>query len=299
MQSPFAVVDIAKQFSDQTFVGRMNPGVIYRLTNRLPSIQLGDTSFFDLTGRTKGEVVGEGVSKSPTPTTIPLRHVRTVKLQYTERMNEEFLIFDREKQTRVVDTLARKWMESDFLKDLDTIVIHGINPLSGTAASTVQDYILKSGSSIVVPADSASAADINTALKTAIASVYNNNVNGIAFSNSAAGKLAGLTTETGVQVYPSLGKFGLNVNGFEGLRAAASKELGEYNNAQLIVGDWDALKWGIAAEAPVELIRYGDPDGQGDLKRQNQVALRYEVIFGFGIANPEALAVVTAASTSA
>lgn len=297
MESPFAIVDIAKQFSDQTFVGKMNPGVIYKLTNRLPQVQLGDTSFFDLSGRTKGEVVGEGVKKSPTPTNVPLRHVRTVKLQYTERMSEEFLIFDETKQLRVVDTLARKWMGSDFLRDLDTLIIHGINPLTGEQATSIQDYILKPGSSILVPADSDSAADINAALKTAIGSV--DAANAIGFSNKAAGKLAGLTTNAGTQEYPSLGKFGLNVEGFEGLRAAASKEVGEFNGAQLIVGDYDAIKWGIAAEMPVELIRYGDPDGQGDLKRQNQVALRYEVIVGFGIANPNALAVVTASAGSA
>lgn len=293
MASPFAIVDIAKQFSNDTFVGRMDPGVVYKLTNRLPEIQLGDTSFFDLSGRTKGEVVGENAQKSPTPTDAPLRHIRTVKIQYTERMSEEFLIFDRERQLQVVDTLARKWMGSDFLKDLDTVVIHGINPLAGTTAASVQDYIMKTGSSVVVPATSDSAADINTALETAIRSV-DGGVNGIAFANTAAGKLAGLTTAAGTQVYPSLGKFGINVQGFEGIRAASSKEVGEYNDLQLIVGDWDALKWGIAAEMPVELIRYGDPDGQGDLKRLNQVALRYEVIFGFGIANPNALAVVTA-----
>lgn len=295
----FAVVDMAKQFSNESFVGKMKLGVVSRLTNRLPNIMLGQTDFFDLSGRTKGEVVGEAVQKSPTPTAHPLRHTRTVKLQYTERLSEEFLIFDRERQLRVVETLATKWMGSDFTKDLDTIVLHGINPLAGTAATTVQDYLLKTGSSIVVPADSDSAADINTALKTAITSIYDNNANGIAFSNSAAGKLAGLTTSLGVQEYPSLGKFGLNVEGFEGLRAAASKEVGEYNGLQLVVGDWDALRWGIAAEMPVELIKYGDPDGQGDLKRQNQVALRYEVIFGFGIANPEAFACVTAGSVSA
>ena len=295
----FAVVDMAKQFSNESFVGKMKLGVVSRLTNRLPNIMLGQTDFFDLSGRTKGEVVGEAVQKSPTPTAAPLRHIRTVKLHYTERFSDEFVLFDRERQLRVLETLANKWMGSDFSKDLDTIVFHGINPLSGTAAATVQDYILKPGSSIVIPADSDSAEDINKALKTAIESIYDNNANGIGFANSAAGKLAGLTTNLGVQEYPSLGKFGLNVEGFEGLRAAASKEVGEHNGLQLVVGDWDALRWGIAAEMPVELIRYGDPDGQGDLKRQNQVALRYEVIFGFGIANPEAFACVTAGSVSA
>lgn len=292
----FAIVDVAKQLSNDTFVGKMKPGVVSKLTSTLPEVQLGDTEFFDLSARTKGEIVGEAAAKSPTPTAHPLRHIRTVKIQYTERMSEEFVMYDREKQLRIIESLAQKWMQSDFLRDLDTVVIHGINPLSGTSAATVQDYIAKAGSSILVPSTGTSASAINTDLKSAITAVSSkSDVNGIAFANTAAAKLASIT-ENGVQVYPSLGKFGLNVEGFEGLNAASSKELGDYNGAQLIVGDWNALRWGVAAEMPVELIKFGDPDGQGDLKRYNQVALRYEVIFGFGIANPEAFAIVANAS---
>lgn len=288
----FAIVDVAKQLSNDTFVGKMKPGVVSKLTSTLPEVQLGDTEFFDLSARTKGEIVGEAAAKNPTPTPAPLRHIRTVKIQYTERMSEEFLIYDKAKQLKIVENLARKWMQSDFLRDLDTVVIHGINPLSGSAAATVQDYIAKAGSSILVPTTGDTADAINADLKDAIAAVSDKaDINGIAFSNVAAAKLASIT-ENGVQVYPSLGKFGLNVEGFEGLAAASSKELGDYNEAKLIVGDWNALRWGVAAEMPVELIKYGDPDGQGDLKRHNQVALRYEVIFGFGIANPEAFAIV-------
>lgn len=288
----FAIVDVAKQLSNDTFVGQMKPGVISKLTNTIPDVQIGDTEFFDLSGRTKGEIVGEAAAKSPTPTDAPLRHIRTTKIQYTERLSEEFLLYDEAKQLGIVEKLARKWMESDFLRDLDTVVIHGINPLSGTAASSVADYIAKAGSSILVPTTGTTGGAIDTDLKSALEALDGADVNGIAFSNKAAAALAGLTTDAGTPVYPSLGKFGLNVENFEGIKAAASKELGDYNDAQLIVGDWNALRWGIAAEMPVELIRYGDPDGQGDLKRYNQVALRYEVIFGFGIANPEALAIV-------
>lgn len=289
----FATVDVAKQFSDESFVAKIRGGVISKLTNRLPQVMIGDTEYFDLSGRTKGEVVGEAAQKSPTPTAHPLRHIKTVKLQYTERFSDEFLVFNDRKKLDIINELAAKWMGSDFQADLDTIVIHGINPLSGQLSTVVPDYITKTGSSILVPSTGTTADDINTDLKTAIADIADEfGANGIAFSNTAAAKLAGLKTAAGAPVYPSLGSFGLNVESFEGLKAAASKEVGEYNGVQAIVGDWDALRWGIAAEFPVDLIQYGDPDGQGDLKRYNQVALRYEVIFGFGIANPNALAVI-------
>ncbi len=295
----FATVDVAKQFSDESFVAKIRGGVISKLTNRLPQVMIGDTEYFDLSGRTKGEVVGEAAAKSPTPTAHPLRHIKTVKLQYTERFSDEFLVFNDQKKLNIINELAAKWMGSDFQRDLDTIVIHGINPLSGQLSTVVSDYITKTGSSILVPSTGTTADAINTDLKTAIADIADEfGANGIAFSNTAAAKLAGLKTAAGAPVYPSLGSFGLNVESFEGLKAAASKEVGEYNGVQAIVGDWDALRWGIAAEFPVDLIQYGDPDGQGDLRRYNQVALRYEVIFGFGIANPDALAVIMTPPTT-
>lgn len=295
----FATVDVAKQFSDESFVAKIRGGVISKLTNRLPQVMIGDTEYFDLSGRTKGEVVGEAAAKSLTPTAHPLRHIKTVKLQYTERFSDEFLVFNDQKKLNIINELAAKWMGSDFQRDLDTIVIHGINPLSGQLSTVVSDYITKTGSSILVPSTGTTADNINTDLKTAIADIADEfGANGIAFSNTAAAKLAGLKTAAGAPVYPSLGSFGLNVESFEGLKAAASKEVGEYNGVQAIVGDWDALRWGIAAEFPVDLIQYGDPDGQGDLRRYNQVALRYEVIFGFGIANPDALAVIMTPPTT-
>ena len=57
------------------------------------------------------------------------------------------------------------------------------------------------------------------------------------------------------------------------------------------VGDFqNAFKWGYAEQIPLEVIRYGDPDGQGDLKRYNQVLLRAEAYIGWGILDPKAFA---------
>lgn len=289
----FATVDVAKQFSNESFVAKMRSGVISKLTKRLPQVMIGDTEYFDLSGRTKGELVGEAAAKSPTPTAHPLRHIKTVKLQYTERFSREFLQFNDEKKLGIINQLAEKWMGSDFQADLDTIVIHGVNPLSGKPSMVVSDYITKTNSCILVPSTGTTGTAINTDLTTAITAVADGfGANGVAFSNTAAAALAGLKTSASVPMYPSLGSFGLDVKSFEGLPAASSKEVGEYGGVQAIIGDWDALRWGIASEFPVELIEYGDPDGQGDLQRYNQIALRYEVIFGFGIANPDALAVI-------
>lgn len=285
-------VNVGAALSNDTFVGKMKQGVVSKLVGSLPEVKIRGEQFFDLSARTKGEVVGEGGSKSPTPTAHPLRNIRTTKIQYTERFTDEFLILDEQEQLGILESLAQKWLQSDFLRDLDTVIIHGINPLTGTQAGSIQDYVVKSGSSVDVPILTDSAAAIDAGLATAIGLVSDDfDVTGVAFSNTAAAKLASIT-DNGVQKYPSLGRFGVNVESFEGLPAASSKEVGEYNGVQVIVGDWTALRYGLAAEMPVKLIEYGDPDGNGDLQRENEVALRFEAIVGFGIANPGALAVV-------
>jgi len=50
-------------------------------------------------------------------------------------------------------------------------------------------------------------------------------------------------------------------------------------------GDFqNAFKWGYAANVPLEVIQYGDPDGRSrDLKRYNEVCLRAEAYIGWGI----------------
>ena len=59
-----------------------------------------------------------------------------------------------------------------------------------------------------------------------------------------------------------------------------------------IVGDWDLLRWGVQKRVPVEKILYGDPDGLGDLKRANQIALRLEVVYGWAVMDLDGFATV-------
>jgi hypothetical protein len=70
-----------------------------------------------------------------------------------------------------------------------------------------------------------------------------------------------------------------------GVAAAATNVLG-------FVGDFSAIRWGIQRAIGLEVIRYGDPDGGGDLKRNNQVAFRAEVVYGWGVADLDAFAKV-------
>lgn len=68
--------------------------------------------------------------------------------------------------------------------------------------------------------------------------------------------------------------------------------MSETERDRAIVGDFqEAFKWGFSKEIPLEVIKYGDPDGSGnDLKNYNQVYLRAEMFLGWAIMVPNSFA---------
>ena len=45
---------------------------------------------------------------------------------------------------------------------------------------------------------------------------------------------------------------------------------------------------GVQRSIGAHLIEYGDPDGLGDLQRNNQIAIRAEIVYGIGIMDQNA-----------
>jgi hypothetical protein len=122
---------------------------------------------------------------------------------------------------------------------------------------------------------------------------------GIALDPVFAGQLARKKDNENRPLYPELG-LGFNFDSFMGLQAAAGdtvsgrQELESSEvSIQAIMGDWRAFKWGVARDVPLELIEYGDPDGAGDLKRTNEVAIRAESVFGFAIFDGAAFSIIS------
>jgi hypothetical protein len=64
------------------------------------------------------------------------------------------------------------------------------------------------------------------------------------------------------------------------------------------MGDFNAFQWGVAREVPLETIQYGDPDGNGDLKRTNEIAIRAEAVLGYAIFDGTAFSVIESAVAS-
>ena len=261
----------------------------------------GTTSYMTFTTKPKGEVVAEGANKSQSQpgfgsvTSVPR------KVQVTMRFNEEVQWADEDYQIGVLSALRDAGSEA-LARALDLIAYHGINPLTGAALSGSPAKVLDTTNTVEVATANADS-DIDSAVALIIADGFYS-PNGIAFDPSFAYKLATTRDTQGRKLYPELGT-GVGATSFGGLNAAVSTTVsapeatisgGAYAttnpNVKAIVGDFNALRWGVQRDVPIEVIKFGDPDGNGDLKRANQIALRLEVVYGIAIMDTNAFAVI-------
>lgn len=289
-------LDLAKH-TGESWAKSIRTGVLSRLAPALPQIKVGSTDHFTFTGTPKAELVGEGAQKSSedgTPTKVT---AKTYKVQITYRFSQELMYADEDYQTGIVDALVSN-IATALSRALDLIAIHGINPKTGEIASSVSEYFDRPGNGInrVV-----STANPQTDIETAAGylQTYGYNATGIAFDPAYAGTLARKRDNDGRPLYPELG-LGFNVENFQGLPAASSDTVSGRQELEAsevsinaIMGDFRAFQWGVAREVPLETIEYGDPDGLGDLKRTNEIAIRGEAILGFAIFDTKAFSLIS------
>lgn len=284
---------LARLFSE----GREAQGAVLSLVPETPQINVGSHTVLTLGGRAKGALVHEGGQKPDNGRQVTPRPFTTVKLVYSQRVTDEFLRWADAKQGDFVGRLIDNWIRKSIPRDLDSVIINGIDPFSGNVDANLSDYMTKTGSSILVPSTGDTASDIDTDFASAVAALDGQDINGIAISGDAAGKLSTIA-ENGVKKYAGLGVFGLEGGTLAGKRAASTPEVGE-KGVKLLMGDWSQLLLGFAGQATWRVHVAGDPDGAGvDLANVNQVLIRLETHFGFRVLDPEAFAYVGTASAS-
>lgn len=296
-----STLDLANHTGD-AWSKNIRGGVLAKLAVLDPQLKVGSTDHFTFTATPKGELVGEGDSKSSSDGAPTKKTAKTYTVQVTYRFSNQLMWADEDYQTGVIDGLVAN-VATALSRALDLIAIHGINPKTGNAAASVIDYFTKSGNGVsIVTATGNAQADIESAAEDLQTAGYM--ATGIAFDPAFAGQLARTKDENGQKVYPELG-LGFNVNNFEGLVAASSDTVSGRQElaaedvlVKAIMGDFNAFQWGIAREIGLELIEYGDPDGNGDLKRTNEVAIRAESVLGYVIFDGAAFSLIKAAVSS-
>lgn len=265
-------------------VGKVQTGSVVAALSGAEPQRFGDTDIITFNDRPRAEFVEEGGEKSSTTGSFGVVTAVPHKAQVTMRFNQEVQWADEDYQLQVLSTLANAGALA-LSRALDLGLLYRINPLSGAVITAWTNY-LNSTTKRVSLAD---ASAIDDYVDDAVGLVVDDDwaVNGIAFAPKFAHSLARLKDSDGRKKYPELG-FGTNVSSFATLPASVSStvsgtpEAATPTNVDAIVGDFqNGIRWGIQRDLPLELIQYGDPDGQGDLKRKNQIALRLEIAYGW------------------
>lgn len=287
-------LNLANYTSKKMFRKNIQSGVIAKIVDESPEKMLvGKTDVITLTKTPKAELVGEGQDKSPTPNKPSSRTVRTYKLQYTERFNDEVLLYDEDAQIGLIDGYVANLLKA-LSRGIDLVGFHGINPLTGAVDAQVTNYV-DAGAYRVYDADAGKALD--EAVDVLLGNGYS--ATGIALDPKFVGQLRKLRNADGTRQFPDVG-LGVNLESFEGLRAgvsntvSGSEEMPAADATDLaIIGDFEAMRFSIVRNVPVKLLESGNPDGLGDLGRKNQVALRGEIYFAVATLDDDAFVVVT------
>lgn len=274
------------------FLGKIRNGsAVAALSTPTPmTFGEGETWTFDIG---EAEYVAEGGQKGASTITPTSKPVKPYKFHKTLRMNEEVLWADEDRQLEVVDEIL-DLIQPALSRALDFGVFHEINPATGVIVTAMNGGLTDTTNLVEYLATDKPYVSLDAADALVLADGFV--PRDVALAPAYASKFSALRgTNSEQKLYPNF-RLGVETSELDGHRASVSNTV----NATTVldtdtkvlgfVGDFSAIRWGVQKSIGLEVIRYGDPDGGGDLKRNNQVAFRAEVVYGWGIANLNAFA---------
>lgn len=262
----------------------------------------GDTDVITFTGLPKAEFVAESGNKSPATTEFGQKTVATHKAQVTVRMTDEVRMWDQQHQIGALSTVADA-IGNAIARALDLGAIHAINPLTGLSAASITDYLGLATNSVTAT-DGNPQADLDAAVALLLNAKYT--PDGFALTPLYANTFrTQRNSSTGVSLFPEIPLNVRSAGYISGLPVAVTDTVSApeaVNDTGLLglIGNFAAgFKWGVVRNMPLSLIEYGDPDGLGDLKRKNQVAIRAEVYYAWGVMDPDAFVKIESGASGA
>ena len=247
----------------------------------------------------EAEYVGEGALKGASTITPTTKMVKPFKFHKTVRWTDEVKYADEDYQLSVVSQIL-DLIQPALSRALDFGVFHEINPVGGAVVAAMAGGLKNTTNSVEWVNTGAGAQKPYVSLDAADALVLAAGYipRDIALDPIYASKFSALrATTTEQKIYPDF-KLTSEISNLDGHRASVSRSVGAGGviavdtKTRAFVGDFSTIGWGVQRQLGLELIKYGDPDGGGDLKRNNQVAFRAEVLYGWGIADLLAVAKV-------
>lgn len=280
-----------REIADGMVKKTLSTSMIAKLSAQEP-MRFGKTDIITFNDLPRAQFVEENSDKESTSGSFGSVTAAPHKAQVTMRFSQEVQWADDEHQLGVLRTLASAGADA-LSRALDLGVFHRINPLNGQAITTWTNYINATTKRVEL---GKGGSDPDADFRAAAGLIINDldtgvQVTGAALDPKFTWALSNLMVKDGAGVtstprYPQLG-LGADVTSFMGVPVAVGSTVSGIPEAadtkvRAIVGDFTGgIRWGVQKELPVELITYGDPDGQGDLKRKNQIALRLEIVYGW------------------
>jgi hypothetical protein len=250
----------------------------------------GESWTFDIG---EAEYVAEGGDKGASTITPTSKTIKPFKFHKTLRFNEEVLWADEDRQLEVVDEILAL-IQPALSRALDFGVFHEINPTGGAVVAAMNGGLTDTTNLVEYVAADKPYVSLDAADALVLADGFV--PRDIALDPTYAAKFSALRgTNSEQKLYPNF-RLGIETSELDGHRASVSNTvrgtgvLAVDTDVLGFVGDFSAIRWGVQKQIGLELIKYGDPDGGGDLKRKNQVAFRAEIVYGWGIANLNAFA---------
>ena len=287
-----ATTNFPAQLVSEMFNAVQGHSALAKLCAAKPMPFSGETVFtFSMGGEVS--IVGEGGNKPAGDATVAPKTIRPVKMVYQHRVSDEFMNASEEGRLPILQAFADGFAKK-MARGLDIAAMHGINPADLAPASF---KATNSFDGVVSNTVTYAAATVDDNINAAVQAVIGGEraVNGIAMSPAAGTALSAIKVN-GVAQYPEY-RFGQNPDAFYGMGSDVNgtvsvTETGEKTD-HVLVGDFqNAFRWGYAKNVPLEVIEFGDPDGQGDLKRTNEVVLRAEAYIGWGVLDAASFAIV-------
>ena len=294
MATIMAGMDFPSTVISEMFDAVRGHSALAKLSDQTPIPFNGATEFvFNAAG--EAALVGECEQKPAGDASVTAKVIKPVKFVYQQRVSDEFMKAGDEVRLQYLRAFADGFAKK-IARGFDIAAMHGVEPATKAPASFKATNSFDGLVSNIVAYD---AATIDDNIDAAIQAITDGEVNGLAMSPAAGAALSAIKAN-GVPQYPEF-RFGQNPDAFYGMKSDVNstvsvQESGGSTTDHVIVGDFqNAFKWGYAANIPLDVIRYGDPDGTGrDLKQFNEICLRAEAYIGWGILDGAAFGIVQA-----
>lgn len=251
-----------------------------------------DIFVFSMDG--EAAIVGEGDEKPANEADWSPVSMVPIKVVYQHRVTSEFMKMSNEKRLPYLNAFSDGFAKK-IARAFDICAIHGVNPKTNTESTIIGNNCFDKSVTATVTYN-ASTPDDNIDSAVSPIQAAENDVTGIIMSPAFGSALGSKKmTDSGAPMYPEF-RFGANPGSFGGMKADINSTVSFGSSLdRAIVGDFaNAFRWGYAEDVTFEIIEFGDPDGQGDLKRKNQVCFRSEAFIGWAILDASSFARIVA-----